>query len=200
MENQKNHQHEMEGDLNQLISFEVGNEEYGLDILGVKEVIRIREITRLPKAPSFVKGIINLRGDVIPIIDLRDKFGLENQEYTDMTRVIVVDVDEKLVGMVVDAASQVVRIPADQIEPPPPIVGGLSTEYIRGVGKLDERLVILLNIDRILTQEEKIELAEMEQSMQKSTGSNGPKAEESHGPDGPKAEQPAEQEAVLSGA
>ena len=168
MENQKNRQYEMEGDLNQLISFEVGNEEYGLDILGVKEVIRIREITRLPKAPSFVKGIINLRGDVIPIIDLRDKFGLENQEYTDMTRVIVVDVDEKLVGMVVDAASQVVRIPADQIEPPPPIAGGLSTEYIRGVGKLDERLVILLNIDRILTQEEKIELVEMEQSIKES--------------------------------
>ena len=168
MENQKNRQYEMEGDMNQLISFEVGNEEYGLDILGVKEVIRIREITRLPKAPSFVKGIINLRGDVIPIIDLRDKFGLENQEYTDMTRVIVVDVDEKLVGMVVDAASQVVRIPADQIEPPPPIVGGLSTEYIKGVGKLDERLVILLNIDRILTQEEKIELVEMEQSIKES--------------------------------
>ena len=168
MENQKNRQYEMEGDLTQLISFEVGNEEYGLDILGVKEVIRIREITRLPKAPSFVKGIINLRGDVIPISDLRDKFGLENQEYTDMTRVIVVDVDEKLVGMVVDAASQVVRIPADQIEPPPPIAGGLSTEYIRGVGKLDERLVILLNIDRILTQEEKIELVEMEQSIKES--------------------------------
>ena len=162
LEKQKNHQQEMEGELNQLISFKVGNEEYGLDILRVKEVIRIREITRLPKAPSFVKGIINLRGDVIPIIDLRDKFGLEHQEYTDMTRVIVVDVDEKLVGMVVDAASQVVRIPADQIDPPPPIVGGLSTEYIKGVGKIDERLVILLQIDRILSTEEKLELEKLE--------------------------------------
>ena len=128
--------HEIEAELNQLISFMVGEEEDGLDILRVKEVIRIREITRLPQAPSFVKGIINLRGDVIPIIDLRDKFGLEHREYTAMTRVIVVDVDGKLVGMVVDAASQVVRIPADQIEPPPPIAGGLSVEYIRGVGKL----------------------------------------------------------------
>jgi purine-binding chemotaxis protein CheW len=158
LENQKKHQHDMEGELNQLISFIVGDEEYGLDILRVKEVIRIREITRLPKAPSFVKGIINLRGDVIPIIDLRDKFGLEHKSYTATTRVIVVDVEDKLVGMVVDAASQVVRVPADQIEPPPPIVGGLSAEYIRGVGKLDERLVILLNIDKILTQEEKVEL------------------------------------------
>ena len=153
---------EMEGDLNELISFEVGEEEYGLDILRVKEVIRIREITRLPKAPSFVKGIINLRGDVIPIIDLRDRFGLEHKEYTTMTRVIVVDVNGKLVGMVVDAASQVVRIPADQIEPPPPIAGGLSVEYIRGVGKLDERLIILLQIDRILSTEEKVELKNLE--------------------------------------
>jgi len=193
LENQKNHQHEMEGDLNQLISFIVGDEEYGLDILRVKEVIRIRDITRLPRVPSFVKGIINLRGDVIPIIDLRDKFGLENREYTDMTRVIVVDIDEKLVGMVVDAASQVVRIPTDQIEPPPPIVGGLSAEYVRGVGKLDERLVILLNIDRILTQEEKVELEKMEQSMQKAAGSNGPGAVSSTGA----ATEAAEQEAVL---
>jgi purine-binding chemotaxis protein CheW len=185
----ENHQHEMEGELNQLISFLVGDEVYGLDILRVKEVIRIREITRLPKAPSFVRGIINLRGDVIPIIDLRDKFGLELHEYTATTRVIVVDVDEKLVGMVVDAASQVVRMPADQIDPPPPIVGGLSAEYIKGVGKLDDRLVILLNIDRILTQEEKVELKKMEKSINESAGS---------GMEGTKADAPAE-ELVLSG-
>ena len=165
--NQKSHLHELEGDLNQLISFEVGEEEYGLDILRVKEVIRIREITRLPNTPSFVKGIINLRGDVIPIVDLRDKFGLEHREYTSMTRVIVVDVEGRLVGMVVDAASQVVRIPADQIDPPPPIAGGLSTEYIKGVGKLEERLVILLDIDRILTREEKVELEKLDHSLKK---------------------------------
>jgi len=147
-----------EGELNQLISFEVGEEEYGLEILRVKEVIRLREITRLPRAPSFVKGIINLRGDVIPLIDLRDRFGLEHRQYGAMTRVIVVDVEGRLVGMVVDAASQVVRIPDDQIDPPPPNVGGLSAEYIKGVGKLDDRLVILLNIDRILSREEKAEL------------------------------------------
>ena len=159
-------QRDMEGDLNQLISFIVGEEEYGLEILRVKEVIRVREITRLPRAPSFVKGIINLRGDVIPIIDLRDRFGLERKEYTSMTRVIVVDVDGRLVGMVVDAASQVVRVPADQIDPPPPIVGGLSAEFIKGVGKLDERLIILLNIDRILSIQEKVELERLEHSVQ----------------------------------
>ncbi len=158
----KSDKSQADAELNQLISFEVGEEEYGLEILRVKEVIRIREITRLPKAPHFVRGIINLRGDIIPIIDLRDRFGLEERAYSTMTRVIVVDVEGRLVGMVVDAASQVVRIPSDQIDPPPPIVGGLSAEYIKGVGKLEERLVILLNIDRILSQEEKVELDRME--------------------------------------
>jgi purine-binding chemotaxis protein CheW len=154
--------HEIRDNLSQLISFTVGEEEFGLEILRVKEVIRIREITRLPRAPSFVQGIINLRGDVIPIIDLREKFGLEHHDYTSMTRVIVVDVDGQLIGMVVDSASQVVRIPADQIEPPPPIVGGLSAEYVKGVGKLDDRLVILVNIDRIISSEEKLELKKLD--------------------------------------
>ncbi len=152
---------ESEGELIQLISFMVGDEEFGLDILRVKEVIRLREITRLPRSPSFVKGVINLRGDIIPIIDLRDKFGLESREHTSMTRVIVADVDGKLVGMVIDAASQVVRVPTGQIDPPPPIIGGLSAEYVRGVGKLDDRLIILINIDRILSNEEKVELQHM---------------------------------------
>ncbi len=165
------------GQLIQLISFTVGEEEYGLDLLTVKEVIRVKEITRLPRAPSFVRGIINLRGDVIPIIDLREKFGLERQEATANTRVIVVDVEGKLIGMVVDSASQVVRIPADQIDPPPPIVGGLSVEYIRGVGKLADRLVILLNIDRILSSAEKVELARVGELVRQAAGERGPQPE-----------------------
>jgi len=149
--------------LTQLISFMIGKEEYGLEILTVKEVIRIREITRIPKAPVFVKGIINLRGDVIPIIDLREKFGLEIQEYTTMTRVIIVEVDGKSIGMVVDSVSQVIRIEKDQVEPPPPLIGGISAEYLRGVGKIGEKLIIMLNIDKILTVDEKIDLKKMEE-------------------------------------
>jgi purine-binding chemotaxis protein CheW len=150
------------GELRQFISFSVGEEEYGLELLRVKEVIRIREITWLPKAPTFVKGIINLRGDVIPIIDLRDKFGLESRENTAATRVIVVEVDGRLMGMVVDSASQVVRIPADQIDPPPPVLGGSSREFITGVGKLDDKLIILLNADAILTIEELVALGSLD--------------------------------------
>jgi purine-binding chemotaxis protein CheW len=150
------------GELRQFISFSVGEEEYGLELLRVKEVIRVREITWLPKAPSFVKGIINLRGDVIPIIDLRDKFGLESREQTAQTRVIVVEVEGRLMGMVVDSASQVVRIPADQIDPPPPVLGGLSQEFITGVGKLEDKLIILLNADAILTVDEKVALSSID--------------------------------------
>jgi purine-binding chemotaxis protein CheW len=197
--NHKRDRQESDGELNQLISFAVGDEEYGLDILRVKEVIRIREITRLPRAPSFVRGIINLRGDVIPIIDLRDRFGLEQQQYTVMTRVIVVDVDDRLVGMVVDAVSQVVRIQADQIDPPPPIVGGLSVEYIKGVGKLDERLVILLNIDRILTVDEKVELGRIVETMGKSAGSDGSSEMKSDSTADSGAKSPVDQGLVLSG-
>jgi purine-binding chemotaxis protein CheW len=153
------------GELRQFISFSVGEEEYGLELLRVKEVIRVGEIAWLPKAPSFVKGIINLRGDVIPIIDLRDKFGLETREQTAQTRVIVVEVEGRLMGMVVDAASQVVRIAEDQIDAPPPVLGGLSQEFITGVGKTEEKLVILLNVDAILTMDEKVALSSLDPAL-----------------------------------
>ena len=162
MDNQKESQKFGE-ELDEMISFSIDEEDYAVNIQTVKEVIRIKEISRLPKTPSFVKGVINLRGDVIPIIDLRDKFGLEQREYTKMTRVIVAELDGRPVGMAVDSASQVIRISSSDIEPPPPLVGGLSGEYLRGIGKLGEKLIILLNIDRILTAEEKIELERMEE-------------------------------------
>ena len=147
------------GELRQFISFTVGEEEYGLELLRVKEVTRVREITWLPKAPSFVRGIINLRGDVIPIIDLRDKFGLESREQTAQTRIIVVEMEGPLVGMIVDSASEVVRIPADEIEGPPPVLDGFSQEFITGVGKQEDKLIILLNTDSILTVDEKVALS-----------------------------------------
>ncbi len=149
-------------ELRQFISFAVGDEEYGLELLRVKEVIRLREITWLPKAPVFVKGIINLRGDVIPIISLREKFGLPETESTAATRVIVVEADGRLIGMVVDSASQVVRIPTDQIEPPPPMLGGSMQDLITAVGKLDDKLIILLDVDAVLTADQAEALGELE--------------------------------------
>ncbi len=149
-------------DLKQFIGFTVGEEEYGIELLRVREVIRVRQITWLPRAPSFVKGIINLRGDVIPIVDLRDKLGLPSRPADADTRIIVVEIEARLIGMVVDNASQVVRIPAAQIDPPPLLLGGLPQEYISGVGKLDDRLVTLVNVDRILSGEERIALQRMD--------------------------------------
>ena len=149
-------------ELRQLIRFTVGKEEYGMDLLRVKEVIRVRQITWLPKAPSFVKGIINLRGEVIPIVDLREKFGLASAAETEQTRVIVVEVGGRPIGMTVDAASQVVRIPTDQIDPPPPVLGGFSQAYITGVGRLDDELVILLNAEAIFSADEQNALSAIE--------------------------------------
>jgi purine-binding chemotaxis protein CheW len=141
-------------DMKQFISFSIGEEQYGLDILRVREIIRLREITWLPRAPSFLKGVINLRGDVIPVIDLRDKFGLEQRPYDETTRVIVVEVGGKLVGMVVDSVSQVVRIPAEQIEPTPTVAGLSSADCIDGVAKVKDELVMLLDADKLLTAED----------------------------------------------
>ena len=162
MENRKE-QSEIIGPLDQLISFSIGDEDFGVDIQTVKEVIKYREITRLPKAPAFVKGIINLRGDVIPIIDLRERFGMDQKEYTNMTRIIVVEVEGRSIGTVVDSVSHVIRIESGQIEPPPLCVGKISAEYIRGIGKVGERLIVLLRISRILTAEEKLELEKVDE-------------------------------------
>ena len=146
-------------EMKQLISFTVGSEEYGLELLRVKEVIRMRQITWLPKAPACVKGIINLRGDVIPIVDLRERFGLAAHEKTAMTRVIVVELDGRLVGMVVDTASQVVRIPADQFDPPPTVMGQESRDFITAVGKIGDKLIIMIDVDRILSYRELSQIA-----------------------------------------
>jgi purine-binding chemotaxis protein CheW len=147
-------------EMKQLISFTVGAEEYGLELMQVKEVIRMRQITWLPKAPSCIKGIINLRGDVIPIVDLRDRFGLQSVEQSAMTRVIVVEAEGRLIGMVVDSASQVVRVPADQFDPPPPLVGDRARAFITGVGKMEDKLILTIDADRILHAEEMNQIAE----------------------------------------
>lgn len=135
----------------QLVTFRLGNEEFSLDILKVQEIIRHMNLTRVPKTPDFVDGVINLRGRVIPVLDLRKRFGLPKDENTNETRIIVVDVDNRTVGLKVDAVSEVLRLPADTVEPPPAIITGVESDYIKGVGKLDGRLLILLDVAKILS-------------------------------------------------
>ncbi|MFP4168092.1 MAG: chemotaxis protein CheW [Desulfonatronovibrionaceae bacterium] len=150
-----------EGELLQLVTFSIGDEEFGVEILKVQEINRMMEITRVPKAPDFVEGVINLRGRVIPVIDLRKRFGLESKVHDKDTRIIVIEINKMIVGFVVDAVSEVLRIPADTVEPPPPVVAGLDSEYISGVGKLEDRLLILLDLDRLLTRQEKSQLTQV---------------------------------------
>lgn len=139
----------------QLVSFNLGDEEYGVDILRVQEINRMVHITRVPKAPEFVEGVINLRGKVIPIVDLRKRFGLCAKPHDKNTRIIVVDIDGRTVGLIVDGVSEVLRFSMDTIEPPPPMVTGVDAEYIWGVGKLEDRLLILLDLSKVLANEEK---------------------------------------------
>jgi purine-binding chemotaxis protein CheW len=113
------------------------------------------EITNVPRAPDFVEGVINLRGKVIPIVDLRKRFGLEGREHDKHTRIIVIEISMMIVGFVVDSVSEVLRIPANTVEPPPPVVSGLESEYIEGVGNMDDRLLVLLDLNQLLSNEEK---------------------------------------------
>jgi purine-binding chemotaxis protein CheW len=139
----------------QLVSFKIGNEEFGVDILKVQEIIKMIQITKVPNSPSFVEGVINLRGRVIPVIDLRTKLGMNKIEIDKNSRIVVVEIDGKTIGFIVDAVSEVLRIPRNITEPPPPMVAGIDAEYITAIGKLDDRLLILLDLEKILSLDEK---------------------------------------------
>lgn len=145
-------------ELLQLVSFNIGQEEFGLDIQSIQEINRMVDITRVPNAPEFVSGVINLRGKVIPIIDLRKRFGFSPKENDRNTRIIVVELVGMVVGFVVDSVSEVLRIPKSITEPPPAIVAGIGSEYITAVAKLENRLLILLDLERILKDKEKQQL------------------------------------------
>jgi purine-binding chemotaxis protein CheW len=139
---------------NQLVVFSIGNEFYGVDVDAVESIIKMQEITRLPHAPEFVEGITNLRGAVVPILDLRKRFGLEASEATRDTRIMIVNMNSTNVGMVVDSVTQVVRISAESIDPPPQMAMTVNSAFIKGIAKLDEMLIILLDLKKVLTVDE----------------------------------------------
>jgi purine-binding chemotaxis protein CheW len=145
-----------------LVTFKIGEEEFGVDLLTVQTIIRMTEPTRVPKSPDFVEGVINLRGSIIPVIDFRKKFNLPKKEVEKDTRIIVTEIDQKVIGFIVDSVSEVLRIPTSSIEPPPPIIAGIDSEYISGVGKLEDRLLILVNLNKLLSETEKKEVSQLE--------------------------------------
>lgn len=136
----------------QLVTFALGYEEYGVDILKVHEINRMREITKVPNAASDMEGVINLRGKVIPIVNLRRKFGLAHKENDDSSRIMIMDVHGATMGLIVDAVSEVLRIPSNIVEPPPPMATDMTTEFIMGIAKLEDRLIILLELDRLFAR------------------------------------------------
>lgn len=150
-------------DLLQLVGFTLGNEDFGVDILSVQEINRVTEITKIPSTPDFVKGVINLRGNVIPVIDLRSRLGMAEKEHDKQTRIIVADVDDRTVGLVVDAVSEVIRMDSNLVEPPPALIAGSTgkRDYIKGVGKLDDKLLMLLDINSMFSKEEQEQLSEL---------------------------------------
>ncbi|MEW6447573.1 MAG: chemotaxis protein CheW [Bacillota bacterium] len=153
---------EAAGKEEQVVVFRLDDQTYGLDIAAVSEIIRMEKITHVPRAPEFVEGVINLRGRIIPVIDLRKRFGLANAEYTRQSRIIIVEIAAVTVGMIVDAVLEVLRIPVDSIEPPPAMVDGVDVAYLRGIALWEGRMIILLDLDKILAKYEKESLEEAE--------------------------------------
>ena len=133
----------------QVVAFKLGGEEYGVDIGQVREINRLVPITRVPRVPTYVEGVINLRGQLLPIIDLRARFEMPRIAATRATRIVVAEIGARRVGVIVDSVSEVVQIPLEQVESAPEILAGVATEYIRGVGKLEDRLIILLDLTKI---------------------------------------------------
>lgn len=140
----------------QYVVFRLGREKYCIDISFVAGITEFKEITSVPEAPYFIDGIINLRGDIIPIVNLKNRFHIEQSEKTDDTRIIVVKVSGKDVGFIVDEASQVLRISTDDIEAAPEIIKGKDREYISGVAKISGEIAIVLDLEKILNEEEKV--------------------------------------------
>lgn len=151
--------HANDGGELQLVTFKIGDEEFGADILVVMEIIRLVQITHVPNAPEFINGVINLRGKVLPVIGLRKRFGKPEIPLDNNSRIIVIDLHSNMVGFLVDAVSEVLRIPLNTIEPAPAVVAGIGSEYIQGVGKLDDRLLILLDLEALLGNTDLGELA-----------------------------------------
>jgi purine-binding chemotaxis protein CheW len=148
----------------QLVVFQVKSgeeqslQEFGVPITQVQEINRLTTPTKIPNVPGFVEGVINLRGKVIPVIDLKKRFNIPTGKYGDDTRIIVVEISGQTVGIIVDAVSEVLRLAEEAIEPPPGFISGIASDYLTGVGKLGDRLLILLDLDKIFTIAEKKEL------------------------------------------
>jgi purine-binding chemotaxis protein CheW len=147
----------------QIVVFDLANEQYGVHISAVESIIKMQPITAVPHTPNFVEGVTNLRGTVLPVIDLRKRFGLATEDATKDTRIVVVEMSGETVGMVVDEVLEVLRVSEEVIELPSPIITTVDSAFIKGIAKVDERLIILLDLGQVLSKEEKADLRTFQQ-------------------------------------
>lgn len=144
----------VENEENQFVTFMIGSETYGVEVLKVKEILGMTGITSVPNTLHFMKGVINLRGSVVPVVDMRLKFGMEEKDYDQFTVIIIVEVQGRMIGMIVDTVSDVANIPVNSIQETPHFTAKIETDYIRSIGQLAEKLVIILDVGKILTTDE----------------------------------------------
>ena len=147
-----------------LVTFRLGSGEYAIDIMQAKEIIKMEKITLIPNAPYFVEGVINLRGNIIPIIDLKKRFNLEESEGDKNTGIIIAKIEDVDMGIMIDSVSKVVSMPNSDIQPPPSMLQGIGQRYIKGVGKMEDKLLVVLDLDKLFTNEEDDSASEEEES------------------------------------
>ncbi len=148
---QDSHHTDNSSGIDEFLTFTLGKEEYGIDILKVQEIRGYDSVTTIANSPKFIKGVINLRGIIVPIVDMRIKFNLGNIEYNEFTVVIILNIAKRVVGMVVDGVSDVITLTATQIKPAPEFGSAFDTEYLTGLGTIDERMLILVDIEKLMT-------------------------------------------------
>lgn len=146
-------------DFLQVVSFKLHKEEYAIEITKAKEIILVDGVTRVPQMPDFIEGVINLRGNVIPVIDLRKRFGLPIAKLDEQSRIVVTRMESKIIGLIVDSVSQVMKIPRNQIQPPPDTIANLAGEYLIGIAKEEHNMIMLLDIEKIMSADEHALLA-----------------------------------------
>lgn len=150
-------------DILQLVTFKMGTEEYAVDILKVQEINRMSEIAKVPNAPQYVEGVINLRGRVIPVVSLRKRFGFTEKDQDAQSRIIIMDIQGITIGVIVDSVSEVLRIPSNTVEPAPHFSSELGSEFITGIAKMEDRLIILIEMDLLIERSESVQMLETSQ-------------------------------------
>lgn len=145
----------------QMVAFKLESEEFAVNIHQVREVLKMTQVTPLPQSAEFIEGVINLRGEIIPVVDLRKRFALPEGERGEQTRIIIVEIEDSNVGLIVDSVTEVLRFASENIKPPPSRVAGTRSDMIKGVAKLEDRLLIILDLEKVLTTEERITLDEL---------------------------------------